>query len=178
MDIVLVDLVGGRTMIVLSFGVLVVFWLSPLSLEEEFLLYDGLAVAMVSRDALQETYVKALVCPPGSYAHRSLDNLQAAFPKLGKSDNVHGNDIFPMLPYKYDLSHVTDLLLLYDHCITSELNPTPRGDPRADTYPPPLVVPHPREDGPQPPLRDRTTTVHAHLQSQKLHHKKVLPSRS
>ena len=39
--------------------------------------------------------------------------------------------------------------------------------------PPPLVLPHPREDGPPPPppLGDRTTTVHAHLQAQKLQHK-------
>ena len=66
------------------------------------------------------------------------------------------------------------------------------------TYPPPLVVPHPREDGPppppgerspsdgppppplgdghqvtvpHPPLGNRTTTVHARLQAQKLQHK-------
>ena len=51
---------------------------------------------------------------------------------------------------------------------------------------PPLVVPHPREDdppptpwgrlpsdGPPPPPGDRTTTVHAHLQAQKLQHGEV-----
>ena len=50
--------------------------------------------------------------------------------------------------------------------------------------PPPFVVPQAREDGPPPPpggrlpsdgppppLGDRTTTVHAHLQAQKLQHK-------
>ena len=38
-------------------------------------------------------------------------------------------------------------------------------------HPAALVVPHPREDGPPPPpLGDRTTTVHAHLQAQKLQH--------
>ena len=70
-------------------------------------------------------------------------------------------------------------------------NPRTSHTPPPKKVPPPLSFPtpgktvphHPLGDGcqvilPHPPLGDRTTTVHAHLQAQKLQHKTVLPSRS
>ena len=51
----------------------------------------------------------------------------------------------------------------------SSLEPTALTPAREVT--PLLVLPHPREGAPPPPLGDRTTTVRTHLQAQKLQHK-------